>query len=611
MKTFFQVILANLVTIALVVIGALLLGGGLLAALGPSVATTVSNKSVLLITLDDLWSDRRDEVEPSELFTAVAQSRTLEQRVVLRDALDAIRKASSDEQIVGIVMLGDGTTASLPQLTELRETIDQFRTSSKKPVHAFFTNPSLNSFVIGTAASRLTMSPGGTLEFGGLGAVPVFFAGALEKVGVKVDVVKVGRYKSAVEQYTQPRLSPEARLQLSEYLQDQWRTVLEDVSQARALSTVALQGIADRSPLIDADTAKAMKLIDRVAHFDSVLVDLAALTGTSAEAAQSTTVGTIPAEIPHVSVTEYVAPSRAAASASRDGAEVALVVAEGDIVDGYEAVDAIAGDALARTLRDLRRSDDVRAVVLRINSPGGSATASETIEREVALLAKSRPVVVSMGQYAASGGYYIAAPATRILAERSTLTGSIGIFGIIPNLSGLAAKLGVTTDTVGTARLATQFDIVNGLSPEVLGILQARVNRGYELFLTRVSEGRKLPMDSVRAIAEGRVWSGEDAKPIGLVDEIGGLTAAITTAGRLAKLGSDYTVVEYPRVRSTRELLGGIFSPTRNEPMASVSQAIGPLRSVAEPLLHHLRTLGNFNDPRHLYARLPFTLAPR
>jgi protease IV len=611
MKTFFQVILANLVTIALVVIGLVLLGGGLIAALGPSGTAAVSNQSVLLITLDDLWSDRRDEVEPSELFSAVAQSRSVESRVVLRDALDAIRKASTDDQIVGIAMLGDQTTASLPQLTELRQAIDQFRVSSKKPVHAFFTNPSMLSYYLGTVASQLTLSPGGAVEFIGLGAVPVYFSGALEKLGVKMDVVKVGRYKSAVEQFTRPNLSPEARLQLTEYLQDQWRTVLDDVSASRPLTASALQAIADRSPLLDADTARAMQLIDRVAHFDSVLVDLARLTGASADAARSSTTGSIPAEIPHVSVTEYMAPSRVATSTSPGDAAVALVVAEGEIVDGYEGIDQVAGDALARTLRDLRRSDDVRAVVLRINSPGGSATASETIEREVALLAKSRPVVVSMGEYAASGGYYIAAPATRILAERSTLTGSIGIFGLIPNLAGLASKLGVTVDTVGTARLATQFNIVTGLSPDALSIVQARVDRGYELFLTRVAEGRKLPMDSVRAIAEGRVWSGEDAKPIGLVDEIGGLTAAITMAARLGKLGSDYTVVEYPRVRSTRELLGGLLSPAKDAPMASIAQSMGPWRGVTEPLLHHLRTLSTLNDPRHVYARLPFTLAPR
>lgn len=608
MKTFFQMILANLVTIALVVLGLVVLGGGLVAALGPRGVPTVAARSVLVINLDDLWTDRRDEVEPSDVFAAVALSRTLETRVVLRDALDAVRRATTDERIVGIALLGDQPRASLPQLTELRAALGEFRSASKKPVQAFFVNPGLLGYYLGSVASVLTMSPGGALEFSGMSVAPIYFGGALEKLGISVDVVRVGRFKAAVEQFTRTNLSPEARLQFTELLQDQWRLVLDDIAASRPLTPAALQSIADQSPLSDADTARTLRLIDRVAHFDSVLVDLARLTGASETAARSATSGTIPAEIPHVLINDYILPSRAATTRS-GGAEVALVVAEGEIVDGYQSINQVAGDALARTLRELRRSDDVRAVVLRINSPGGSATASETIEREVALLAKSRPVVVSMGEYAASGGYYIAAPATRILAERATLTGSIGIFGLIPNLSGLSAKLGVSVDTVGTARLSTQFNPLIGVSAPALSILQQKVDRGYELFLRRVADGRKLSMDSVRVIAEGRVWSGEDAVPIGLVDEIGGLSLAITTAARLGRLGSDYTVVEYPRVRSTRELLGGMFSPSRNAPMARAAALTGPWRGVAQPLLQQLNALSSLNDPRHLYARLPFTLA--
>ncbi|MCU0649091.1 MAG: signal peptide peptidase SppA [Gemmatimonadaceae bacterium] len=608
MKTFFQVILANLVTIALVVLGVILLGGGLLAALGPRGGPTVAARTVLVVNLDDLWSDRRDEVEPRELLGAIAASQALEQRVVLRDALDAVRQAATDDRVVAIVMLGDRPKASLTQLSELRRAIGDFRTTSRKPVYAFFDNPGPTAYYAGSAASAVTMSPGGALEFGGLDGTMLFLGGALEKLGIKMDVVRVGRFKSAVEQFTRTDMSPESRAQVQEYLGDQWRMMTEDIATSRSLSRERVQAIADSFPLTDADTARTLSLVDRVAHFDSVLVDLAKITGTSSDAVRATSVGTIPAEIPHVTVEGYMAAARARSGAGT-GAEVALVVAEGSIVDGWNDVNQVAGDALARTLRDLRRSDDVRAVVLRVNSPGGSATASETIEREVALLARSRPVVVSMGEYAASGGYYIAAPATRIFADRSTLTGSIGIFGLVPNLSGLSQKLGVSTDTLGTAAYATQFNVLRGLTPGALAILQRQVDRGYELFLKRVSEGRKLSLDSVRTIAEGRVWSGEDAKPIGLVDEIGGLPAAIAAAARLAKLGGDYRVVEYPRVKSTRELFSDAFSPARDAPMSQLRARSGPLAGLAAPLLREFDAALSLNDPRQLYTRLPFTLS--
>jgi protease-4 len=608
MKTFFQVILANLVTIALVLLGLVLLGGGLVAALGPRTGPTIASRSVLVINLDDLWNDRRDDVEPRELLGAIAASQRLDQRVVLRDALDAVRQAATDERIVAITVLGDIPKASLTQLAELRAALRDFRTTSRKPVHAFFDNPVLNAYYTGSVASTVTMSPGGALELAGLDGSMLFLGEALEKLGVKMDVVRVGRFKSAVEQFTRRDMSPESRLQVQAYLDDRWRMIVDEIAESRSITRERVQAIADASPLSDADTARAFRLVDRVAHFDSVLVDLARMTGTASDAVRNAGSGTIPSEIPHVTIDAYVANARARASGG-SGAEVALVVAEGEIVDGGDQVDQVAGDALARTLRDLRRSDDVRAVVLRINSPGGSATASETIEREVALLARSRPVIVSMGEFAASGGYYIAAPATKIFAERSTLTGSIGIFGLVPNLSGLSAKLGVTTDTVGTAAYATQFNLLRGLTPGALAILQQKVDRGYALFLQRVAEGRKLPLDSLRAIAEGRVWSGEDAKPIGLVDEIGGLSAAIGAAAKAAKLGGDYRVVEYPRVKTTRELFSDAFSPSREPPMARLATGTGPLAGLAAPLLRQLDVLVRLNDPRHLYMRLPFTPA--
>ena len=294
---------------------------------------------------------------------------------------------------------------------------------------------------------------------------------------------------------------------------------------------------------------------------------------------------------------------------------VAVVYAEGDIVDGQGDPGTIGGDGMARELRKLRADASVQAVVLRINSPGGSAIASEKIQHELVLIGRSKPLVVSMGTVAASGGYWISTAARRVFAQPNTITGSIGVFALVPNLKGIAAKNGITFDTVKTGRYADIFTLTRPRTDDELAVLQRGTDAVYAAFIDRVATARHLSPDSVRAIAEGRVWSGTDAMRIGLVDSIGGLDAAITSAAALAKLTGDYDIKEYPRAKSATEMLTELFE--RNpQPVAAlfdtrVLSGRGPVQQLGRDMMRQLGVLLAYDDPRGVYARMPYVLMVR
>jgi len=296
---------------------------------------------------------------------------------------------------------------------------------------------------------------------------------------------------------------------------------------------------------------------------------------------------------------------------------VAVVYAEGDIVDGEGGENQIGGASLSRALRGIRNDDQVKAVVLRVNSPGGSAIASEQIQRELSLIAARKPVVVSMSSLAASGGYWISTAATRIFAAPNTITGSIGVFSLVPNIQGLANRQGITFDTVKTGRYADLFSLARPRTEAELAVLQRGTDAVYAAFLERVSKARGLPIDSVRAIAEGRVWSGLQAQRLGLVDSLGGLTEALKSAAVLAKLTGDYDVREYPRMKSATERLTELVE-NRPEPVASKLETMmrdigtaGPAAQLARDLTRELSVLLTYNDPRGVYARMPYILRIR
>ncbi|HNC46262.1 MAG TPA: signal peptide peptidase SppA, partial [Acidobacteriota bacterium] len=344
------------------------------------------------------------------------------------------------------------------------------------------------------------------------------------------------------------------------------------------------------------EQAKQQKLVDKVVYFDEIVTDLKKLTNTPDK---DTT-------FRQISLAAYAKVSRESLGIAKESKNlIAVVYAEGEIVDGTGTSDQIGGDRLAKQLRDLRQDPDVKAVVLRVNSPGGSASASEVIQREIILTKKAKPLIVSMGSYAASGGYWISTYADHIFAEPNTITGSIGVFGLLLNVGQLANDHGVTWDTVKTGKYADLGTISRPKTDEELALIQKTVDQIYDQFLAKVSESRKLPREKVAEIAQGRVWSGIDGKELGLVDELGGLEDAIKFAAKKANLGDNWKTTEYPKPTTTeekiRELLTSDEQPDR---LAKTSPAVREFGRLQQ----ELSILNSMNDPMHVYARLPFSI---
>ena len=542
----------------------------------------VAEGSVLVIDLEHAFSDRPAET-PQGSFLDDALSGGRGDALPLRAATIALKAAADDDRISGILLRGtisaDGYASGFAALRELRAAIASFR-QSKKPVHAYLVNPDSRDYYVASAASVITIDPFGSLAMPGLASEQLFFTGMFEKYGIGMQVSRVGKFKAAVEPFTRKDMSPENRLQTETYLGDLWSEVKRGVAQSRGIDTLALQTLVDAQGIILPAEAKAAKLVDRVAYFDDVLDDLQQLAAVdrtadgvrpspkdSIRAAEMATLLDRPT-LPQITLGEY-APIAVAKDRSFSASQtIAIVYAEGDIVDGEGGDGMIGGSSLSRELRRVRNDSKVKAVVLRVNSPGGSAIASEQIQRELMLIRKQKPIVVSMGTVAASGGYWISTAAARVF------------------------------------------------------VLQRGTDAVYDAFIMRVATARSLSTDSVRAIAEGRVWSGEDAMRIGLVDSIGGLDAALKSAASLAKITGDYDVREYPRVKSATEKLTELLEYNSTPVAAAVGAATtpgarallsgrGPASSLARDITRELDVLLRYNDPRSVYARMPFVLRIR
>lgn len=620
MKQFFAALAANLVTIAVCVVLFVLMLGALAASAGETRVAAVPQGAVLVIDLDQPLSDRPVRETPaSRIEAALASS---EDAMPLRAATQAIRVAGDDDRISGILVRGtvgaDGLRSGFAALRELRAALVQFRATSKKPVHAWLVNPDARSYYVASAASTVTLDPFGALLLPGLASEQVFLSGLFEKLGVGVQVSRVGRFKAAVEPFTRTSMSPENRLQVASYLGDLWSEMRLGIAATRGIDTAQLQAAVDEKGLLLPEDAKTAKLVDRVAYYDEVLADLRRIAKpATVVAATDDTTASDNIAIPQVALEAYAPMAVAKERVFAARQSVAIVYAEGDIVDGEGGEGTIGGDALARELRRVRTLGTVKAVVLRVNSPGGSAIASEAIHRELSLLAKQKPLVVSMGSLAASGGYWISTAGRQIFAEPNTLTGSIGVFALVPNVQQLANKNGVTFDVVKTGRYADLMTVARPRTPDELAVFQRGTDAVYEAFLERVAFARKLSRDSVAAIAEGRVWSGRTAQRLGLVDSLGDLDAAVKSAAKFAALTGSYDVREYPRMKTAFERFSEMFDRTP-APASSVSaearalterlSQAGPLGALARDLTRELGTLSRWNDPRGVYARLPVIL---
>ncbi|MEN9811487.1 MAG: signal peptide peptidase SppA [Opitutia bacterium Tous-C8FEB] len=611
MKNFLGSLLGALVALvifsgALVTLGIGLLGA--LAALGESEKSSpaVLPGSYLVLDLSTNFSDA-----PPHLDLAALGGR--EESLQLRAATRSLRAAATDERITGVYLTGDlnpaGYGSGHAALRELRAALLAFREAGK-PVVAYLTFASTRTYYVASAASDLALDPYGMILLPGLAAEPMFFAGAFEKVGINVQVTRAGKYKSAVEPFTRREMSAENREEVRELLQDLWDSLLGEIGTSRGVTAAQVQAVVDQEGLIRAAEALGAKLIDRTAYRDEIYDALKAKTGRagSEKPFKQVTLAAYARQLKPASALPAPRRVEGVEPGSGKAGRIAIVYAEGEIVDGEGSPDEIGGARLSRELRKLRQDKNVRAVVLRVNSPGGSAASSEVVQREVRLLRREKPVVVSMGSYAASGGYWISAYADRIFAEPTTITGSIGVFGMQFDVQRLADSLGVTFDRVKTGRFADAMTVSRPKTPEEMAVLQRMVDWIYGEFLAKVAEGRNLPPDKVAAIAQGRVWSGADALAHGLVDELGGLDAALAYAAGKAGLAADYRVVEIPR---ERELVEAIQELIEKAVPGAARVTAGPLEELRRRLERELRALAACNDPQGVYARLPFTLSVR
>jgi protease IV len=598
MKHFFASFLGTLAGLALMATALVVLAVVLLfaaASFSPDkTVTTVEAGSYLVFDLNANITDAPPEYDNAGGALFGGDNTTLQLRKVTR----ALREAAADKRIAGVVMLGslqpEGFGSGFATLAEVRRALGDFRKSGK-PVIAYLDFATTADLYLAAGASELVMDPYGTLMVPGLASQPTFYAGAFEKYGVGVQVTKVGDYKSYAEPYVRKDLSPANREQLTKLLGDLWSDLVADLSTDRKMTPVKLQELVDREGLIRPETALASGLVDRLAYRDEVLSQLRTATGRT-EVGEAFT---------QIALKDYLndLPKESGHKANT----IAVVYAEGAIVDGEGNADEVGGERFARELRALREDDDVKAIVLRVNSPGGSATASEHIQRELRLAVDVKPVVVSMGSYAASGGYWISTYGSRIYAEPTTITGSIGVVGIHFDVQKLANNFGITWDGVKTGKYADIFTISRPKTEDELAVFQGMVEWIYGEFIRKVSEGRKLEPAEVRRIAGGRVWSGREAVKLGLVDELGGLDAAIAHAADLADVKGDYKLEEFPQSQTFAEMLAGWFEKVR--PIETRQR--GVVSQVISQVEEHARELGQYNDPRGVYARLPLDIRVR
>ncbi|WP_277241746.1 signal peptide peptidase SppA [Prevotella pallens] len=532
MKDFFKNVFATFVGIFLFVLVTLLLGFVCIfgMVLSSESTTEIENNSVLVINLSGPLSERSDKNVMAEFIGNVASG------VSLEDVLSGIEKAKTNKNIKGIyIEAGAFAPNSYASLQEIREALIDFKKSHKWIV-AYGDSYTQSAYYLASVANDVYLNPQGMLDWHGLSSQRIYLKDMLAKFGVKMQVSKVGTYKSATEMFTEEKMSDADRQQTSTYLNGIWKYLLKGVSESRNIPIAKLNEYADSVITFANPTSYLkMKLIDKLLYTDQVRNEVKKRLGINSDD-----------EIHQISLTDLKAVEPA-----KGGSEVAVYYAYGDIVDSPVSntsfnQHSIVGKDVCNDLKELMDDDDVKAVVIRVNSGGGSAFASEQMWHQIMELKKVKPVVVSMGGYAASGGYYMSVPANWIVAEPTTITGSIGIFGMFPDFSGLASeKLGVKFDEVKTNKNGTFGSTMRPLTPDEMRMLQVYIDRGYTTFKNRVAQGRNLTMAQVEAIAQGHVYTGEDALKIKLVDELGGLDKAVKKAAQLAKI-ENYHTVSYP-----------------------------------------------------------------
>lgn len=490
----------------------------------------VKENSILYLNLDQSIIERT----PENTLAGIPIIGGGEEKVIgFNDLIKALKAAKTDDNIKGVYINVSAPNAGMATMLEVRNAILDFKTS-KKPVIAYSEIYSQGAYYLASAANKVYLNPQGGLEFKGFSAELTFFKGALEKLGIEAQIIRVGQYKSAVEPFIDTKMSAYNRKQVSDYTNGLYQTFLNGISKSRNISIDSLQMIANAYLIQEPQDALKYKMVDGLRYKDELLDELRTLTNKDKKS-----------NVEVVTINDYAAnlPLESTFTAKN---KVAVIYANGDIIGGEGSDEQIGSDRISRAIRKARLDDNIKAIVLRVNSGGGSALASDVIWREIELTKKAKPVIASFGDVAASGGYYIACSADSIFVQPNTITGSIGVFGIIPNLQNLLNnKLGITFDGVKTGEYADIMSVHRPLTTGERFIIQTSVNRVYDTFITRVADGRKKTKAQVDSIGGGHVWIGTDAVKNGLADRLGSFNDAIVAAAAKAKL-SDYKVVEYP-----------------------------------------------------------------
>ncbi|MDO5522567.1 MAG: signal peptide peptidase SppA [Bacteroidia bacterium] len=588
MKDFFKMMLASALGfiiaslifsfISMLIMVAMM--GSMMGSFGKQDSFVLQNNSVLNLRLEGAIQERVAESDPfSGLIGGIPSS------MGLNDIIGAIRKAKANDKVKGIYLDARLFTASNATLAEIRQELEDFKESGKFMV-AYADSYTQNGYYLASVADKIAINPQGMLDVHGLASVPLFFKDALQKLGIEMQLFKVGTYKSFAEPFTQTEMSDENREQVNSFLNDIWGFMKTDIAASRNMNPAQIDSIANELPMFKkTDYLLSQNLVDTILYENEMKNYLRDLIEIDADA-----------QIPSATVDNMKSVRTQTIRKSTNS--IALLYAVGNISSGNSS-SGIQDKYMVNEIEKLRRDDDIKAVVFRVNSGGGSAYASEQIWKAISDLKEEKPVVVSMGDLAASGGYYIACNANRIVAQPTTMTGSIGIFGMIPNFSGTLDKLGIDTDVVKTNEFSDFGNISRPFNAQEAVMLQSYVDNGYDLFLTRCAEGRGMPKDSLAKYAEGRVWTGNQAKEIGLVDELGGVREAIEIAAELANLGENYAVFEYPRMKSPFE---EIFNRNKEELAAKT------LKNYLGESYDMFMLLKNIKDQDYIQARLPYDL---
>ena len=537
MKQFFKFVFASMLGIILAsVLLVVILLISLTALSGGEEEVKLKDNSVLMIDFAEEVKDRASK-NPFENFNFSDLSANKE--IGLNDVLIALEAAKTEDKIKAVYLNFQSIPAGFATNQEIRKALIQLK-ESKKPVYAYSSVYTQGAYYMASAADKVFIHPQGLIELKGLGAQIMFFKGALEKLEIEPQIIRHGKFKSAVEPYMLDQMSEANKLQTRTYMNSLWNYWKEQVGKSRKISVEELQNLADNILVRNAKDALKYKLADKVAYADEVMDELRSITGSKSID-----------DINFVKLSKYINAVKPKLQATKE--KIAVIYANGEIEDGEGAEHVIGGDRIAKAIREARLDENIKAIVLRVNSPGGSSLASDIIWREAVLAKKAKPFVVSMGDVAASGGYYISCAADKIYAQPNTITGSIGVFGLM--FSGqkmLNNKLGVKIDTVLTGKYGDFGTVYRPLSTFERDVIQMEVENIYDDFITKVAEGRKISKSQVDSIGQGRVWSGIDAKKIGLIDDFGGLNDAIAHAVKLAKLDK-YRVVDLPKQKEPFE----------------------------------------------------------